>query len=110
MRKREGGFTLMEMLVVLFVIGVIIAIAVPNLSKVGDTASEKAEEANIKMLEAQAENYRLEKGEYPNSVSDLTDGEYIKEAPECQGDGEFQFEEDENGVFSVSCVEPQVTD
>lgn len=91
MRKDEKGFTLIEMLIVLFVIGVILAIALPNLAKTGETANEKADEANIQVLLAQAENYRLVEGRYPDNVDQLV-GDYIKKAPKCSDKGkEFNF-------------------
>lgn len=104
MRKKEKGFTLVEMLVVLFVIAVILAIVLPNLAKTGSVAEDKAEEANKRMLLAQAENYRLVEGDYPKTVGDLVDKGYIEAAPECGDGGSFQFHE-KNGKLTVSCAE-----
>lgn len=104
MRKKEKGFTLVEMLVVLFVIGVILAIVLPNLTKTGSVAEDKAEEANKRMLLAQAENYRLAEGRYPDSVEDLEDKDYIESVPECGDGGSFQFHK-KNGKLTISCVE-----
>lgn len=102
MRKNENGFTLIEMLIVLFVIGVILAIALPNLTKTGDSAKAKADEANIQVLLAQAENYRLVEGEYPESVDDLV-GDYIQAKPECADKGkEFTFETSGDSI-TITC-------
>lgn len=101
MKRDEAGFTLIEMLIVLFIIGVIIAIAIPNLTKTGDAAQSSAEEANIRMLEALAENYRLAEGEYPTKLGDLVTEEYIKELPECGNDKSFTIKERE--PFTVEC-------
>lgn len=85
MKPNEDGFTLMEMLVVLFVIGVILAILLPNLTKTGGVAEEKAEEANAKMLLAQAENYRLAhpNNHYPAKIEDLVTEGFIQSVPRC---------------------------
>lgn len=53
----ENGFTLIEMLVVLFIIGLILAIAIPNLKAAGLKAQEKADLANRQMIAAQADQY-----------------------------------------------------
>lgn len=106
MGRNDKGFTLLEMLVVLFIIGVILAIAIPNLAKTGDTAQSKAEEANIQMLEAQAENYRLAEGSYPDTVKELVDKGYIRSAPKCKNGKDFIIQEhsgDEGVSITIKC-------
>jgi prepilin-type N-terminal cleavage/methylation domain-containing protein len=87
MRKHhhEAGFTLMEMLVVLFIIGVILAIAVPNLKAAGEKAREQADQANRHLIAAQADHYYLEYGEYPASVDELVKKGYLRSVPTCPG-------------------------
>lgn len=101
--RNEAGFTLIEMLIVLFIIGVIIAIALPNLTKTGDAAQNNAEEANIRMLEAQAENYRLAEGKYPDDLSVLESEGYVKSMPKCANKKSFIIEKKD--PFTVKCEE-----
>lgn len=104
MRKDERGFTLIEMLIVLFVIGIILAIALPNLAKTGDVAENEADEANRKVLLAQAENYRLAEGSYPDTVQQLVNKGYLEEAPKCPNSGEtYTFNVSSSGSLTVSC-------
>lgn len=84
-KKQEQGFTLIEMLVVLFVIGIIIAIAIPNLRSAGETAQKRADEANRKLIGAQVEQYYLENGSYPTSVKELVNKGYLRSEPKCPG-------------------------
>ncbi|MBA4493269.1 competence type IV pilus major pilin ComGC [Paenactinomyces guangxiensis] len=81
----ERGFTLIEMLVVLFIIGLILAIAIPNLKEAGEKAREKADQANRNLISAQADNYYLEFGEYPASVAELVKRGYLRSVPKCPG-------------------------
>lgn len=84
MPKNEEGFTLIEMLIVLFIIGALLLIVLPNLTKSGAEAQEKACQANIHLLETQVENYYLEHGHtWPADVSVLVQEEYLKKAPVC---------------------------
>lgn len=84
MNRKEGGFTLIEMLIVLFIIGALLLIVLPNLSKSGAEAQEKACQANIQLIETQVENYYLEHGHtYPEDVSVLVQEKYLKKTPVC---------------------------
>lgn len=84
---QEHGFTLIEMLIVLFVIGALLLIAIPNLTGAGVDAQEKACDANKKLIITQAESYYLENGNvYPDDLDDLLDGNYLKEEPLCPSD------------------------
>ena len=65
--RDQRGLTLIEMLVVLFIIGVIVAIALPNLKAAGETAQEKACAANRRLIGAQADNFFLEVGRHPRA-------------------------------------------
>ncbi|TCS94707.1 competence type IV pilus major pilin ComGC [Hazenella coriacea] len=81
----EHGFTLIEMLVVLFIIGIIITIALPNLKSAGESAQERADQANRRLISAQADNYYLEYGEYPSNVDELVKRGYLRSVPPCPG-------------------------
>ncbi|MCM3720850.1 competence type IV pilus major pilin ComGC [Solibacillus isronensis] len=77
--KNEKGFTLVEMLVVLLIISILILVTIPNVSKHFASIDEKGCNAYILMLQGQVEAYKLNKNEYPASVSDLIDEGYIVE-------------------------------
>ncbi|WP_010287879.1 competence type IV pilus major pilin ComGC [Kurthia massiliensis] len=76
--KSEKGFTLIEMLIVLFIITVLILIAIPNVTKHFSTVDNKGCDAYIKMAQGQVEAYRIDKGEYPTSISALETEGYLK--------------------------------
>jgi prepilin-type N-terminal cleavage/methylation domain-containing protein len=79
----ETGFTLMEMLLVLFIMGIIMAIAIPNLKAVADKAKDRADLANRQLIAAQVDNYYLEYGEYPATVADLVKTGFLQKVPTC---------------------------
>lgn len=86
MKTTEKGFTLVEMLVVLFIIGIIIAIALPNFLEASKKANVQADKANRRMISMQVENYYLDHGNYPKSIQDLVSRKYLRTVPDCPGD------------------------
>lgn len=75
---KKSGFTLIEMLIVLFIITVLILIAIPNVTKHFSTVDDKGCEAYTKMVQGQVEAYKIDKGNYPVSIATLEGAGYIK--------------------------------
>jgi len=71
-RRREGGFTLLEMLVVLAIMGLLAAIVAPQVLKY--LGSSKIETAKIQVhnITSALELYRLDVGRYPTSDEGLS--------------------------------------
>ena len=63
-RRSNQGFTLIELMLVVAVIGVIAAIAVPSYNGYIATSCHTTAAANVKVMRAYMENYHLENGTY----------------------------------------------
>ncbi|MUV39649.1 Type II secretion system protein [Lentibacillus sp. JNUCC-1] len=84
MLKNEKGFTLIEMLIVLMVISVLLILIVPNLLNRGENVQEKGCKALVAVVQAQVDQYTIEKSEKPRSLQDLVTHNYInKEQRKC---------------------------
>jgi len=69
--KKEYGFTLVEILVVIIIIGLLAALVGPRLfGKVG-TAKQKAAKAQIELFGTALDTYRLDVGTYPTTEEGL---------------------------------------
>ncbi|MBI5177660.1 MAG: prepilin-type N-terminal cleavage/methylation domain-containing protein [Nitrospinae bacterium] len=70
--KGEKGFTLIELLVVVAIIGILVAIAIPQFANYKKQANDGAAEADIRNLALAAESYYATNGAYPASVTTIT--------------------------------------
>lgn len=65
------GFTLIEIMVVVVILGILAAIVVPNLTQNVDTASLTKLKADIKEMVSQLELYKLDNFDYPATEQGL---------------------------------------
>ena len=65
MKKSTSGFTLVELLVVLIILGLVASIAGPNVMKYLGSSKSKTAKLQIKEIESALELYFLDTGQYP---------------------------------------------
>jgi prepilin-type N-terminal cleavage/methylation domain-containing protein len=97
--RREGrrfGFTLIEIMVVVAILGLLLAVAVPNWIKTRTRAQTDICIENLSQIETAKQLWALEKGMAVDDVpeeDDLIGPElYLKKMPECPAGGEYEFE------------------
>lgn len=69
--QQEAGFTLMEMLVVLVVIGLIAMVAIPQVTRLMGSAKNKATKIQMETLSSALRFYELDTDAYPTSQEGL---------------------------------------
>lgn len=68
--NRERGFTLIELLIVIAIIGILAAIAIPNLLNAVQRAKQKRTLADMKTLAEAIEAYHVDNSVYPSAACD----------------------------------------
>ncbi|HZK83872.1 MAG TPA: prepilin-type N-terminal cleavage/methylation domain-containing protein, partial [Desulfosporosinus sp.] len=66
--KREHGFTLIEVLAVIIIIGILGAVAIPKLVASTLSARQKADVATAHQVKGALDRYQLENGTYPKGT------------------------------------------
>lgn len=71
--RQQLGFTLIEVLIVVVIIGILAAIVVPNFTNATDTAGANAIQMNVRRIRNQIEIYRAEHNNTPPTLADIED-------------------------------------
>ncbi|WP_352404754.1 type II secretion system protein [Sporanaerobacter acetigenes] len=102
--KDNRGFTLIELVVVIAILGILSAIAVPKFSKSRLNAAVSAHNANVRTLESAANMY-IADGKLTEEVTD-TDGtklgDYIQKWPEVPKELKVKEKLGESATYSVN--------
>ena len=69
--KKQTGFTLIELMVVLVILGIIMGLVVPNVVGRGDEARVTAAQTDIHTIGQSLEMYRLHNSHYPSTQQGL---------------------------------------
>jgi general secretion pathway protein G len=77
----ESGFTLIELMVVMLIIGVLMAIAVPSYIGAIKAAKESVLKEDLHVIRNAIDSYTMDKQKAPQSLQDLVDAGYLKTIP-----------------------------
>jgi general secretion pathway protein G len=78
---RAAGFSLMEMLLVLAIIGALAAVAAPVVSGALTRAKEAALRENLSVMRKLIDDYAADRAEQPQSLQVLVDDGYLRTIP-----------------------------
>jgi general secretion pathway protein G len=80
-RKQDAGFTLMELMIVMTIIGILMLIAVPSFIGSVRQAREAVLKEDLHVMRAAIDSYTMDKQKAPTSLDDLIQDGYLREVP-----------------------------
>lgn len=68
LKNDQSGFTLIELMVVVVILGILAAVVIPQFSKSTDKARVSSAKAELKNMQSAMEIYYAENGDYPTNA------------------------------------------
>ena len=79
--RDSAGFTLLEMMVVVSIVGILATLAIPNYTATVTKAREAALKQGLFLLRDVIDQYRADRGKYPQTLTDLSAAGYLRILP-----------------------------
>jgi len=103
------GYSLVELMIVVAIIGILVALAVPSFQRSAVKAREAALKQNLQTIRTVLDQHYADKGVYPPSLETLVEAGYLRQIPvdpftDKADTWVIEFEEnpdEEGGVFDI---------
>lgn len=79
--KGNKGFSLLELMIAMFIMIILLSIAVPTYERSVRQARETVLKENLWQIRRSIDQFTADKGKLPRSVDELVEGKYLREKP-----------------------------
>ena len=109
--KKSRGFTLLELMIVIFIIMILASVAMPVYNQTVIQARESVLRSNLSTLRSVISQYTLDKQKAPQSLDDLVTAGYLRQIPLDPMTRQPNWEVvQEDVMMAVDQQEPGITD
>ena len=111
-KQSETGFTLLELIVVMTIIGILATLAVPSFVGAIRSAREAVLKEDLHVMRAAIDSYTMDKQKAPQSLDDLVQSGYLKTIPEdpMTHSTDTWATETSDALYSLDQTEPGIDD
>jgi general secretion pathway protein G len=81
MRRQDAGFTLMELMIVMMIIGILMLVAIPRFTGAIKQAREAVLKEDLHVMRVGIDSYTMDKQKAPQSLEDLVTDGYLRSVP-----------------------------
>ncbi|WP_419686804.1 type II secretion system protein [Burkholderia theae] len=105
--RRSRGFTLIEIVVVMAIIGLLLTLAVPRYMHSIERGKEQVRQQNIAVMRNAIDQYYGDNGQYPDTLDELVAKHYLRSVPLDPVNGDDKWaavaspDESKPGVYDV---------
>ncbi len=109
-RKRQLGFSLLELMIAMFVMVILISVAVPTYIYTVRHARETILQENLDQMRRMIDQYGADKGKLPETLEDLKTAGYLREIPVDPLTDKTEWEEIKGDDFNATDGRQGLTD
>ncbi|MBX3283150.1 MAG: type II secretion system protein [Acidobacteria bacterium] len=80
-QRRERGFSLLELMIAMFILIILISVAIPTYQRSVQHAKETVLHENLWQMRRAIDQFYADKGHLPKSIDDLVTEKYLRERP-----------------------------
>lgn len=108
----RGGFTLIELMIVMAIIVILVGVAIPHYQKSIVAARESVLHSNLSAMRSAIDEYSYDKQKAPQTLQDLVTGGYLRDVPKdpITGSNDTWKIIMEDASQSVNSTEPGIFD
>jgi general secretion pathway protein G len=79
--QNQKGYSLLELMIAMFIMIVLISVAVPSYQRAMQSARETVLKENLWQMRRAIDQYQADKGKPPQTLDDLVNAKYLRERP-----------------------------
>ena len=79
--RKHGGFTLIELIVVMAIVALLVSISAPRYFRSVDRAKENSLRTSLGVMRDAIDQFEADKGRYPESLNELVSARYLRSVP-----------------------------
>jgi general secretion pathway protein G len=111
-RQQSAGFTLIELMIVMTIIGILMVVAIPRFSGSIQRAREAVLKEDLHTMRDAIDSYTMDKQKAPQSLDDLVQNGYLREIPmdPMTHTKDSWVTDTSEAMFSIDQSEPGIDD